>query len=49
LDFDFLIIIIQKLFLFNQIGIGFNNIVLNFFATFGLVLGMQITLLKSLL
>jgi len=34
--------------LLNQIWIGFENIVLNFFATFGSVLGLQITVLKSL-
>jgi len=33
----------------NQIWIGFDNIVFNFFATFCSVLGLQITALKSLI
>jgi len=32
----------------NRIWIGFDSIVFNFFATFGSILGPQITVLKSL-
>ena len=35
-------------FQFNQIWMGFDNILLNFFTTFGSVLGLQLTLLNGL-